>query len=135
MAILENVKEVARLAQEIGKIDLYQKTVELMAQVTDLATENFELKQQVNDLKKRLEVKGKVAYNPKNHTYTLDGHGAYCATCYDQFGALQRLHAASVAAGSNEPDVLGVQFRCQRCKWESRNWARIRKDVFDWPTT
>jgi hypothetical protein len=132
MAILDNVKEVARLAQEYGKIDLYEKVVTLMAQVTDLAAENFELKQQVAELRAKLEMKGKATYDIKSHTYQVDGKGAYCATCFDQHGALQRLHAVNAVQDQKHPDEMGVQWECGRCGWKS-DWKHLKRDVLEWP--
>ena len=49
MGVIEGAKALAELARSYDKIDLYKQAVELMGQVTSLATENFELKQEVAD--------------------------------------------------------------------------------------
>jgi hypothetical protein len=93
MSIIDQVKDVAKLAQEVGKIELYQKAVELQSQVTELAGQNFELKmsltearQQIADLQKTMKLNGKVqfrrgVYYLKNDDGTEDG--PFCGRCWD----------------------------------------------------
>lgn len=106
MAILDNVKEVARLAQEVGKLDLYKQAVDLMAQVTELAQENFALQEQVRELRDQLQrerdaaqIKGKLknknglAYNLVRDDGTEDG--PFCFRCFDVDRMLVRVQRLS----------------------------------------
>jgi len=93
MSIIDQVKDTAKLAQEYGKIELYQKAVDLQSQINDLAAENCKLKQaltdaqqQVGDLQEKLKLKGQVAF--RRGVYFLkkdDGteDGPFCSPCWD----------------------------------------------------
>ena len=80
MSIIDNVKDVARLAQEVGKIELYQKAVDLMAQVVALSQENFQLTQEVAELKAQLKLKNEMSYH--DNVYWKDKE-AFCPRCFD----------------------------------------------------
>lgn len=89
---IEAAKTVASLAQEYGKMDLYQKTVELMAQVTDLAAENFDLKTELVDLKAKMQLQEEVVFHD-NHYWRKSANGEdgpFCTRCWDVEGRLVR---------------------------------------------
>lgn len=93
MNIIDQVKDVAKLAHEYGKIELYQKAVDLQSQVNELAAENTDLRQavtearqQVADLQEKLRLKGQVVF--RHGVYFLkeeDGteEGPFCTRCWD----------------------------------------------------
>jgi hypothetical protein len=93
MSIIDKAKDLAKLAQAYGKIDLYRMAVDLQSQVTDLAAQNFDLKmaltesrQQVVDLQDKLKLKGQVefqngVYYRKKDDGTRDG--PFCTRCWD----------------------------------------------------
>ena len=93
MSIIDNVKDLAKLAQEFGKIELYQKAVDLMSQVTELAHENFELKHELADLKQRNEIGGSLLFVRNVYWRKIDGkmEGPFCSCCWDAEGKLMRL--------------------------------------------
>jgi len=93
MGVIDGAKAIVSLAQEVGKIELYQQAVDLMAQVTEVAQENFQLKQdlaaaraQVADLDEKLKLKGAIKY--RNGVYFLQTQqgteeGPFCSRCWD----------------------------------------------------
>jgi ribosomal protein S27AE len=93
MSIIDQVKDVAKLAQEYGKIDLYQKAVDLQSQVTDLAAQNFvlsmaltESRQQIADLQDKLRLKGQVEYRRGVYYIKKDdgtNDGPFCSRCWE----------------------------------------------------
>ena len=94
MSLLDNVKDVAKLAQEVGKMELYQKAVELMAQVTELAEENFQLKQELAALEEKENIAATLAFS-RNVYYRLVGgkyDGPFCSCCWDSKSKLIRMH-------------------------------------------
>ena len=56
MGIVENLKEAADVAKAIGNIDLYRKIVELEGEVIELTRENQQLRQNIDEQKRWLEL-------------------------------------------------------------------------------
>lgn len=108
---LEGAKAVAKLAQEYGKMDLYQQAVDLMAKVTELAQENYELKMERNELRAKLDLRDSLV--PRGNEYFLakDGRedGPFCMRCYDSQGKLIRKYDVA--------NILGKPSgkRCPEC--------------------
>jgi hypothetical protein len=93
MSIIDQVRDVAKLAQEVGRMDLYKMVVELQSQVTELATEKFEAaqalvesRQRIADLEEKLRLKGQLefrrgVYYLKREDRSEDG--PFCGRCWE----------------------------------------------------
>jgi hypothetical protein len=111
---IEGAKSLVELARAYDKMDLYQKAVELMAQVTELMQENFDLKTQLVELKQKLEVKQRVHYDADTHTLTMDGESnRYCAHCYDDKGKLFHMKR------NEEQSMQAFYWQCRNCKFNT----------------
>lgn len=90
MAIFDELKSVAGVLQEAGKIPQYQQILEvqekllgMQSHIFDLETENRELKQQI---------KTKEDLIVKNDAYwTKEGDGPFCLTCHGAKNLLIRM--------------------------------------------
>ncbi len=93
MSAIEQLKEIAKLVQKLGDL-------ELLKRISDLQTEVFELHDANRTLRDRLsELEGKLAFRDRlvhehNSYWLKDGEkvdGPFCARCYDKDGAARRM--------------------------------------------
>jgi hypothetical protein len=97
MSVVNGAKEIAELVKKYNDIPLYQKIVELQVQVVELATERLELFTKNQQLKGKLELKGKTEF--KNPYYFQEGDEVpLCPTCYDQSSGDKRIHLSHPSA-------------------------------------
>jgi hypothetical protein len=94
MGIIDNVKDVANLAREVGKMELYAKAVDLMAQVTELAQENFDLKQELLATKQNQKIEETLVFWADRYWRKIGEEidGPFCSKCWDSSRKLIRLH-------------------------------------------
>lgn len=82
MSTLENLKELANLAQKLGNIDLYRKIVELEGEVIELTRTKRVLEDENADLKSK--VKRAATMRFKEPFWYADGDNVpYCANCWE----------------------------------------------------
>ncbi|SRR6266404_4061476 len=117
MGVIETATELAKLAQQIGNIEVYEKVIALQSQVMELIGANMTLRDQMQPLKeelKRLEDKTEIAKTLKhqnNSYYTVVAgkeDGPFCTVCWDVDQKLVRMFAYQVPVG-------GTHYRCDYC--------------------
>ena len=85
MGVIETVKDVAKLAQDVQNIPLYQQLVSLQAEVFELYDENRNLKEEIRQLREQLELRAKMSFE-NNFFWIIDGDskdGPLCPKCYN----------------------------------------------------
>lgn len=125
MGIIENVKEAAKLVQQIDNIELYRKILDLQSEAMELIEKLKRKDEEVLRLRKALELKGKLIY--KNNAYFFEDEngnkeGPFCTKCFDVDKVQCRL----------VPDTKGYQVICPNCKVSSDNkplYYHLRPDV------
>ncbi len=93
MGVIDTVKDVAKLAQDVQNIPLYQQLVSLQAEVFELYDENRNLKDEVRQLREQLEMRAKMTFE-NNFYWIVDGDskdGPFCSRCYDNDHATRRM--------------------------------------------
>jgi regulator of replication initiation timing len=90
MSILENAKDVAKAVHEINNLDLYQRVLNLHSDIIELVEENNHLRAEVAELKKDIEIKGKLKpVMGRDSVYFLatergeQDDGPFCPVCWD----------------------------------------------------
>lgn len=97
MSILDNAKQVAKAVEEIHNLELYQRVLNLHADIIELVEENNRLRSEIAEIKKKAEIKGKMQHAMETDLiyYLVDENGKrdgpYCPTCWDIDGKLVRL--------------------------------------------
>ncbi len=61
MGLIENAKDAAKLVQQIGNIELYEKLVSLQQDAMSILDENWKLKDEVRSLKEQLQQSQKLS--------------------------------------------------------------------------
>ena len=109
MGLLDNAKDLATLAIEVGKMDLYQKAVDLQAQLVELSDQNAELRAKLAAIDERKRIGALLTPHGDAYWKREDGKvdGPFCTNCWDGEGLLMRL----LKAGANFPWPT-----CPRCK-------------------
>jgi hypothetical protein len=73
MGLIDNAKDAAKLVQQIGNIELYEKLVSLQQDMMGLIDENRDLKDKVRTLEQQLEALKKQADVSADMEYVEDG--------------------------------------------------------------
>lgn len=92
--VVDSAKNLAKLVQELGKVELYQKVVELQGDIVRLSGENLGLRGEVKELKGKLKIKSALHFQD-NRYWVQEGErreGPFCTPCQDDKQKLVRLH-------------------------------------------
>jgi regulator of replication initiation timing len=117
MGVIETATELAKLAQQIGNIEVYEKVIALQSQVMELISANMGLREELQPLKnelRRLTDRTEIAKTLKpedNNYYTyVDGKrdGPFCTVCWDVDNRLVRMYSFNVPGS-------GTRYRCDYC--------------------
>ncbi len=84
---MDTIKDVAKLAKEINRLDLHEKVVDLMQQVMELTEEKGQLRSRVTELEQRLKQRDEMQFDSATGTYRQqagDGscEGPFCPKCW-----------------------------------------------------
>jgi hypothetical protein len=104
VGIIENFKDVLKLADAANNLDLYKKLAELQNSVLGLQEENRELKDQLARLADQLSTHRTLRHDGERYWSEQDGKrdGPFCAVCWDIDKKLVRMreyHRDSGAPG------------------------------------
>ncbi|MBN2132506.1 MAG: hypothetical protein JW741_23595 [Sedimentisphaerales bacterium] len=86
MSIIETGKEIAKLAQQLGSIEIQQKVIELQNEVLAMQGELQQLRSENTELKDRsriddeLELRENAYWRP---SAPVTRQGPFCKTCWD----------------------------------------------------
>jgi hypothetical protein len=93
MSVIDKAVELAALAKEVNRLDLYQKAVDLQSQITSLAGQNFELSMSLTEARKHVaeledafKIKGQIEFQHGVYYLTKDDgkkDGPFCTRCWD----------------------------------------------------
>lgn len=110
MAIFDELKSVAGVLQEAGKIEQYKQILEVQEKLLEMQKTIIKLESDNKELKEKIEVKNNLFF--ENNAYWLkkeDGSkdGPYCSRCWDVEKNTVRM----------KPDANNQYFhRCPQCK-------------------
>lgn len=87
MGVFEELKSIGRVLQEAGKIDLYQKILEVQSNLLEYQKEIADLKNQNIELMEKLRMKGKLVYDSKEKAYfseeDSERNSPFCPNCWE----------------------------------------------------
>ena len=92
MGIVDNFKDVFKVADTLNNIDLYKKLGELQTRVMEVEEENRALKEELRSLKDQSKTDAELEV--ENNAYYLHRNGKkegpFCMTCWDADRKLMR---------------------------------------------
>jgi hypothetical protein len=98
MSIVENLKDVVATIQKIDNIELFRQILDLQNEVSQVLTENGELKAQVKRLTEEASFRRSLRFE-FNAYWSGDSlessDGPFCSKCWDADQKVVRLHVAS----------------------------------------
>ncbi|MEK7538739.1 MAG: hypothetical protein AAB552_02765 [Patescibacteria group bacterium] len=119
MGIFDILSSAAKIAKESGKLELqgeilgvYEKLLEQQKKISDLETENRELKQQLKT-KEALVFEGNVYWINDNDNDKKNG--PFCKICYEKENKMITLDIGSFGFGSSR-NLDYYQYHCLVCK-------------------
>ncbi|MDF1497750.1 MAG: hypothetical protein P1P85_00125 [Patescibacteria group bacterium] len=108
-----NIKDLFKILKEAGKVDEYQKILDLIDDSLKIRKENDELKKEIEKLKFEIEElsEKKILEDDlklKDNAYwkKSDGDGPFCTKCFDENGITIRIPT----------DQLSFLSNCPKCK-------------------
>jgi len=108
MSIIDNAKELVTAVHEIKNLELYERVLNLNAGILELVDENRELRVEIEDLSKKLQLRGKM--NFREPFYFQDGDVTpYCSSCWET-----KTHAIHVVKTSDREGQ--ARWDCPSCK-------------------
>ena len=110
MGIIENFKDVLKLADAANNLDLYKKLAELQNSVLSLQEENRELKEHLAKRDEHDATQKNLKHDGERYWLEKDGKkdGPFCHTCWDRDNKLVRMRKYEKARG-------GYDFMCDFC--------------------
>jgi hypothetical protein len=93
MGIVDQIKEIAALAQKVQNLELYHKLVAFQAEIVALQNDNFELHEKVRALQEKVNLREQLSF--EYNFYWLQSSdskdGPYCPKCYNEDQEARRL--------------------------------------------
>jgi hypothetical protein len=114
LGVLDDVKSLVSVVQKIDNVELYRKILDLQREVQDLVGENRELKQQLLEVKDKLDLHGTLVF--ERDAYWLPAtdrrDGPFCSLCWDSKRELIRMIKCGNPAFSQCPRCkIGIQMK------------------------
>jgi hypothetical protein len=93
MGIIDNFKDVLKVADTLNNRDLYKKLSELQSSVFALQEENNALRDQLRQRDEQRDISSRL--RPRDNAYYLDDDGPFCMRCWDVDRKLVRERAGA----------------------------------------
>ncbi len=123
MGIIDDVKSVTKVIQQIDNVELYRQILDLQAEIMNVVEENRSLKSEILSLKETLKTRESLefehnAYWKKNQDGTRSD-GPFCSRCWDKENQTVRMLS-----------LPNPQYhQCPSCKTPVNTSGRPTRDV------
>ncbi|MFA4890887.1 MAG: hypothetical protein WC604_00835 [Candidatus Gracilibacteria bacterium] len=107
MGIYDAAKDAAKILKEAGKIEEYQKILDLIDDLFEKRNEIEKLKEENAKLKDQVKVKDEYIYKNNCYWHKETKDGPFCSRCFDKHKELIRIHPTFIESN------LAV---CPECK-------------------
>lgn len=108
MISFDNLKSIANILKEAGKIDQYQQILDAQAKMLEMQSKIAELENKNKDLQEKLKIKENLIY--ENNCYWSNNNGKkdgpFCSRCWDKDKITVRMH----------PNGNPAYYYCPACK-------------------
>ncbi|MGB8885342.1 MAG: hypothetical protein WCC87_01395 [Candidatus Korobacteraceae bacterium] len=113
MSLVDNFKDLFKVAEAVNNLDLYKKLTELQTRAMELEEENTRLRTEKKDLEEKLRLGEKMIF--KEPFYYQDGdETAFCPACFES-NKHEGVHVVFESTNSE-----ATYWHCPACKTEYR---------------
>jgi regulator of replication initiation timing len=113
MGIVDNFKDLFKIADAANNVDLYKKLSELQTRVMELEDDNRQLRDEKSQLQQTLDLREKMYF--KEPFYYQDGdETAFCPACFES----NKHEAVHVVFESTNSEA--TYWRCPACQTDYR---------------
>ena len=87
MAVFDELKSIAQVLQEAGKIDLYEKILAIQQQLLEMQEKIRIQDTEIRDFKDKLKIKADLVFEKSAYWIKKDDgskEGPYCPTCWEK---------------------------------------------------
>jgi hypothetical protein len=126
MAIFDELKSIAGVLQEAGKIEQYRQILDIIKELLEIQKKNFDLETENRSLKDKLETKNSLVFE-RNSYWTQNGDvkdGPFCTCCWDDHRKTIRMQPCGNPAYYNCP-------KCENKNVEIFAERDIRRNQFN----
>lgn len=112
MAIFDDLKTVAKVLQEAGKIEQYKQILEVQGRLLEMQEKIRLQDEEIRTLKEKLKIKENIVFEKDAYWIKRKDNskeGPYCSACWDNEDKKQLVHLHSISGVTNA-------FRCPVCK-------------------
>ena len=106
MVVFDDLKSIAKVLQEAGKIEQYRKILEVQEKLLEMQKRTGELDEENKKLQDKLAIKENLFY--KNNAYWIKRgstkDGPFCSRCWDKNKDLIRMHPMPNTAYADCPE-------------------------------
>lgn len=110
MGIVDNFKDILKVAESVNNLELYKKLSELQTRVMEVEEENRRLKEQVRQLNEQRSIGENLQHDGERYWLDRDGKrdGPFCPTCWDVDAMLVRMRTW-------ESESRNIHYICDFC--------------------
>ncbi len=87
-----DVKYLFEVLTKAGKIDEYQKIIDLVKEKQELVNENIELKKENRELIEKLNLQNDLEFKNNAYWKKSNNDGPFCSRCWDKNKEMIRIH-------------------------------------------
>ncbi|HAT68320.1 MAG: hypothetical protein A2481_02730 [Candidatus Yonathbacteria bacterium RIFOXYC2_FULL_47_9] len=117
MAIFDELKSVAGVLQEAGKIPQYQQILEVQEKLLEMMNHIFALENENRELKQQIKTKEALVFEG-NVYWMNDGdkkNGPFCKVCHEKENKMITLDIGSFGLGTSRNQTY-YRYHCLVCK-------------------
>lgn len=108
MGIVDNAKDIAKLVRDVGNMELYQKIIDLQAEIVELSNEKYSVDKELSELKRSIDLEKSMVY--KKPFYMRDGDDQpFCPICWETKNIATHLEGAKYS------QYAGKYYFCKHC--------------------
>lgn len=117
MAIFDQLKSVAGVLQEAGKIPQYQQILKVQEKLLEMMNHIFALENENRGLKQQIKIKEELVF--EDNVYWMNSgdkkKGPFCKVCYEKENKMITLDIGSFGFGAPR-NLNYFQYHCLVCK-------------------
>jgi hypothetical protein len=118
MVVFDELKSVAQVLQEAGKIEQYRQILDAQKELLQMQKKIQDIETEKADLLRKLEIRSDIFFENNVYWRKMGGdkkEGPYCSRCWDEKGKLIHMHndgdsffCPACGVGTDTHHIMGV---------------------------